>query len=153
MKPSEVDMRPGDTVRVTTRIKEGEKSRLQTFEGLILAQKHGKGISGTFTVRKMSMGVGVERVFPLHSPVIEKIEVVRRASRLRRAKLYYLRHKAARDMRKKMRQVQFAVQKATPAVGNEADSSEDKVDVSEKTLQEVSSEEKAEAVKAEATKK
>ncbi len=106
-KPAEVDMRPGDTVRVVQKVKEGNKTRLQTFEGIVLACKHGKGPTGTFMVRKVSLGIGVERVFPIHSPMIEKIEIVRRATRVRRAKLYYLREKADRDMRKKMRQVRF----------------------------------------------
>jgi len=111
MKPAQVDMKPGDTIRVVQKIKEGDKSRLQTFEGLIIAQKHGKGIAGTFTVRKVSAGVGVERIFPVHSPNIEKVEIVRRATRVRRAKLYYIRDKAARDTRKKMRQVRFEMPK------------------------------------------
>ena len=119
MKPAQVDMKPGDTIRVVQKIKEGAKSRLQTFEGLIIAQKHGKGIEGTFTVRKVSAGVGVERIFPVHSPNIEKVEIVRRATRVRRAKLYYIRDKAARDTRKKMRQVRFEMpkeeKKAEPA--------------------------------------
>ena len=111
MKPAQVDMKPGDTIRVVQRIKEGEKSRLQAFEGLIIAKKHGKGVEGTFTVRKVSAGVGVERIFPIHSPNIEKVEIVRRATRVRRAKLYYIRDKAARDTRKKMRQVRFEMPK------------------------------------------
>lgn len=91
------DFRPGDTVKVHVRLKEGEKERIQIFEGLVIARKHG-GISETFTVRKISSGIGVERVFPLHSPTVAKIEVGRRG-RVRRAKLYYiraLRGKAAR---------------------------------------------------------
>ena len=107
MKPSEVDMKAGDTVRVTTRVKEGDKTRLQTFEGLVIAKKHGREAGGTFTVRKVSAGIGVERIFPVHSPLIEKLEVVRRASRVRRAKLYYIREKAAKETRKKMKQVHF----------------------------------------------
>ena len=79
----------GDIVRVGVRIKEGEKSRVQAFEGTVIAKKHG-GIQESFTVRRMSHGVGVERVFPLHSPNVEKIEVVR-SGHVRRAKLYYLR--------------------------------------------------------------
>jgi large subunit ribosomal protein L19 len=88
---------PGDTLRVHVRITEGEKQRIQVFEGVCIAQKHGS-VRETFTVRKISFGQGVERIFPLHSKVIDKIEVVRRG-RVRRAKLYYIRQlrgKAAR---------------------------------------------------------
>ena len=91
------EFQPGDTVRVQVKIKEGEKERLQAFEGIVLARKHG-GPSETFTVRKISCGQGVERIFPTHSPVIHRIEVLRRG-RVRRAKIYYLRSlrgKAAR---------------------------------------------------------
>lgn len=93
---------PGDTVRVMVRVKEGEKERLQAFEGIVIA-KRGGGISENFTVRKVSAGVGVERMFPLHSPMIGSIDVVRRG-RVRRAKLYYLRAlsgKAARIREKR----------------------------------------------------
>src|SRR5690348_7665109 len=89
--------RPGDTVRVHVKIREGEKERIQVFEGTVIRQRHGASRS-TFTVRKISFGQGVERIFPLHSPMIDKIDVVRSA-RVRRAKLYYLRKlkgKAAR---------------------------------------------------------
>jgi large subunit ribosomal protein L19 len=79
----------GDTVKVMVRVREGDKERLQAFEGLCIA-KRGGGISESFTVRKVSAGVGVERIFPLHSPTIASLEVVRRG-RVRRAKLYYLR--------------------------------------------------------------
>jgi large subunit ribosomal protein L19 len=91
------EFRSGDTLKVHVRLKEGEKERIQIFEGLVVARKHG-GVSETFTVRKISGGIGVERIFPLHSPSIAKIEVSRRG-RVRRAKLYYirsLRGKAAR---------------------------------------------------------
>jgi len=84
------NMRSGDTVRVHLRITEGAKERIQIFEGIILAVKHGAGITGTITVRKESHGIGVERVFPLHTPSIAKFEIIRRA-KVRRAKLYYLR--------------------------------------------------------------
>ena len=84
------DIRPGDTVKVYQKIKEGDKERIQTFEGLVIARKHGKGISATIAVRKIISGIGVERTFPLHSPLIEKFEIINR-SKVRRAKLYYLR--------------------------------------------------------------
>lgn len=89
--------KPGDSLRVHVRITEGEKERIQVFEGVCIAQKHG-GVRETFTVRKVSFGQGVERVFPLHSKIIDKIEVLRRG-RVRRSKLYYIRQlrgKAAR---------------------------------------------------------
>ncbi len=80
---------PGDTVRVNVRVREGEKERIQAFEGVCIARKGG-GVSETFTVRKVSSGIGVERIFPVHSPSLESIQVVRRGH-VRRAKLYYLR--------------------------------------------------------------
>ncbi len=89
----------GDTVRVHVRIKEGERSRIQTFEGTVIARKHG-GISETFTVRRVSYGVGVERVFPIHSPNVEKVEIVRNG-RVRRAKLYYLRGRVGKSAKVK----------------------------------------------------
>jgi len=89
--------KPGDTVKVHVRIREGEKERIQVFQGVVILKRKGK-INSTFTVRKISYGVGVERIFPLHSPMIDKIEVVSRG-RVRRSRLYYLRKlrgKAAR---------------------------------------------------------
>jgi large subunit ribosomal protein L19 len=96
--------RPGDTLRVAVRVKEGDKERIQAFEGVCIARR-GSGVSETFTVRKISNGVGVERIFPVHSPMIAEIQVMRRG-RVRRAKLYYLRHltgKATRIREKKSR--------------------------------------------------
>ncbi len=87
---SKTDIRPGDTIRVYQKIKEGDKERLQAFEGLVLARKHGKEAGATITIRREISGVGVERIFPLHSPTIDKIEVLKRG-KVRRAKLYYLR--------------------------------------------------------------
>ena len=104
LKENLPNFRAGDTVRVNVRVREGEKERLQAFEGVVIARKHG-GISETFTVRKISSGVGVERIFPLHSPSIESITVVRQG-RVRRAKLYYLRNlrgKAARIKERRTR--------------------------------------------------
>lgn len=92
----------GDMVRVWSKIEDKGKFRLQAFEGMVLARKHGTSISATFTVRKVSNSVGVERIFPLYSPMIDKIEVVRR-SRARRSKLYYVREKAVREVRRKMK--------------------------------------------------
>ena len=83
------EFRPGDTVRVHVKIKEGDKERIQPFEGTVIARKH-EGLNATFTVRKISFGQGVERIFPVHSPVIDRVELVRRGS-VRRSKLYYLR--------------------------------------------------------------
>lgn len=97
LKDNLPDFKSGDTVRVHVRIKEGNKERLQVFEGLCIARKHG-GIRETVTIRKISFGVGVERIFPLHATIIDHIDLVRRG-RVRRAKLYYLRElrgKAAR---------------------------------------------------------
>ena len=84
----------GDTVRVSVRIQEGDKSRIQLFEGTVIAKKHG-GVSETFTVRRVAHGCGIERVFPVHSPVVEKVEIVREGI-VRRAKLYYLRDRVGK---------------------------------------------------------
>jgi len=94
---------PGDTVKVHVKIKEGEKERIQAFQGVVIA-KHQGGISATFTVRKVSYGVGVERIFPMHSPAIDRVEIITRG-RVRRGKLYYLRNlkgKAARIREKRV---------------------------------------------------
>ncbi len=99
-----LDLRAGDTVKVFQKIKEKEKFRTQIFEGLVLAVKHGKEAGGTFTVRAVKSGVGVERIFPIYSPMIDKIEIVRR-SKVRRAKLYHIRDKAAKEIRRQMRNV------------------------------------------------
>ncbi len=94
----------GDTVRVWVKIPEKGKFRLQAFEGLVLARKHGAEIGATFTVRKIASGVGVQRIFPLYSPMIDSIEVIKKSG-ARRSKLYYVREKAARDIRKKMKSI------------------------------------------------
>src|SRR5438093_6736768 len=98
--------RPGDTVKVHVKIREGDKERIQVFEGVCIAQKHG-GARATFTVRKMSFGHGVERIFPLHSKVIDKIEVIREG-RVRRAKLYYIR--ALRGKAARIKEIKAALQ-------------------------------------------
>lgn len=102
-----LDLRPGDTVRVWQRIEEEKgKYRLQAFEGLVLARKHGTEAGATFTVRRVLSGVGVEKIFPLYSPMIEKIETLKR-SRVRRAKLYYIREKVAREARRQLRRLRI----------------------------------------------
>ena len=96
------DFRPGDTVKVHARIKEGDKERIQVFQGVVIRKRKGN-TGATFTVRKVSYGIGVERIFPLHSPLIDKIEILTRG-RVRRARLYYLRNlrgKAARIKEKR----------------------------------------------------
>lgn len=95
------DIRPGDTVKAHVKVREAGKERIQVFEGVVLACRHG-GVAQNVTLRKISNGVGVERTFPLHSPLVAKFEVVRRG-RVRRAKLYYLRDKVGKDARIKER--------------------------------------------------
>ena len=102
MRATVSDVRPGDTVRLFQRFKEGDKMRTQSFEGIVIARKHGTGLQATITVRKVSGGIGIEKIVPLHSASVEKIEVVRHA-RVRRAKLYYIRDKAAKEVRRKMK--------------------------------------------------
>ncbi|MDP2650186.1 MAG: 50S ribosomal protein L19 [bacterium] len=99
---AELGIRAGDTVRVWQKIEEKGKTRLQAFEGLVLARKHGNEAGGTFTVRKVSGGIGVEKIFPLYSPVIDKVEIVKRA-KVRRAKLYFIRDKVARELKRVLR--------------------------------------------------
>jgi len=99
-----MDMTAGDTVRVWVKIEEKGKTRLQAFEGLVIARKHGSEPGATFTVRKTSGGIGVERIFPLFSPSIDRIEVIRR-SKVRKSKLYYIRDKAVKEIKKKMRKL------------------------------------------------
>lgn len=100
-----LDFATGDTVKVSVKIQEKGKFRIQAFEGLVLSRKHGKtATNAMFTVRKVASGVGVERIFPLFSPMIDKIEIVKHA-KTRRSKLYYVRTKAVKDIRRKMKQV------------------------------------------------
>ena len=99
-----LDLRSGDNIRVWQKIQEKGKTRLQAFEGLVIAVKHGKEAGATFTVRRVSSGVGVEKIFPLYSPMIDSIETLKR-SKVRRAKLYHIRDKAAKEIRRQMRNV------------------------------------------------
>jgi len=100
----QIGIRAGDAVRVHQKIQDKGKTRVQVFEGLVLARKHGNEPGATFTVRKVVDGIGVEKVFPLYSPLIDKIEIVKR-SKVRRAKLYYIREKVAREIRRQMRRM------------------------------------------------
>ncbi len=108
----------GDTVRVHQKIVEKGKTRIQTFEGLVIAVKHGNEAGGTFTVRATLSGVGVEKIFPLYAPFIESIEIVRR-SKVRRAKLYFIREKVARDVRRQLRNMRLVNISSTDFVEEE----------------------------------
>ena len=105
-----LDIRAGDNIRVWQKIQEKDaktgklKTRLQAFEGLVIAVKHGKEAGGTFTVRRIASGVGVEKIFPLYSPMIDSVETIKR-SKVRRAKLYHIRDKAAKEIRRQMRNI------------------------------------------------
>lgn len=103
-KRKEIDLRPGDVVRVHQKIEEKGKTRIQVFEGMVLARKHGTEPGATFTVRRTAGGFGVEKIFPLFSPMIDKIEIVKR-SNIRRSKLYYIRRKAAKEISKRMKMI------------------------------------------------
>jgi len=116
-----LDVRSGDTIRVWQKIQEGEKTRTQAFEGIVLAMKHGKEAGSMITVRKAIEGVGVERIFPLYSPAIDKIEVLKRA-KVRRAKLYYIRDKATKEIRRSMKSTLLEARKES-----NTDTSMDKV--------------------------
>ncbi len=114
-----LDLRTGDTVKVHQKIQEKGKTRIQIFEGMILARKHGSEAGATLTVRKSANGYGVERIFPLFSPMIDKIELVKR-SQVRRAKLYYIRDKAVKEINKRLKmQMVRADKKEVPSPEND----------------------------------
>lgn len=100
----ELGLRAGDTVRVHQKIQDKGKTRIQIFEGVVLARKHGDEPGATFTVRKVASGVGVEKIYPLYSPLIDRLEIVKRA-KVRRSKLYYIREKVAREVKRQMRRM------------------------------------------------
>ena len=140
-----LDFRAGDTIRVWSKIAEEKTStkankktekiikfRLQAFEGIVLARKHGKEIGATFTVRKIASGVGVERIFPLFSPLIDRIEIIKKA-KAGRSKLYYIRDKAVKDVRKKLRSV---ANEKTVVVSDENFSDEEEINETEKEIKE-----------------
>lgn len=115
-----LDFHSGDTVKVWSKIlDEKGKVRLQAFEGIVLTRKHGTETGATFTVRKIASSVGVERIFPLYSPVIDKIEIIKK-SRARRSKLYYVRTKAVKDVRRKLRSTVLSTEHAEIEIEKEA---------------------------------
>ena len=108
-----LDFKAGDTIRVWSKIQEKGKTRLQAFEGLVLSRKHGTEAGATFTVRKIASGVGVERIFPLYSPNIGKIEIIKK-SKTRRNKLYYIRTKAVKEVKKRLKSITLAKNEPVP---------------------------------------
>jgi len=141
---------PGDTVKVFQKIKEGNKERIQVFEGTVLGKKHGSEIGATITVRKVSKGVGVERIFPIHSPLIEKIEVVKR-SKIRRAKLYFLRE--AKGARARLKRKEFDKDKVNKVKEIEEEKKEEKALKEEQVTSKEKIAEKTEEVKKEGIEK
>ena len=142
-KRKALDIRPGDTVRVSQKIVEKGKTRLQAFEGLVLVRKHGREAGGTFTVRRVASGLGVEKIFPLYSPMIEKIDIVKR-SQVRRAKLYFIREKVAREVRRQLRRTRMMGGSVAAEEKLEAAAEEDIRAESEPVAVEVGAESKAE---------
>ncbi len=133
-------LKAGDTVKVHQKIVDKGKTRIQIFEGLVLARKHGDEAGATFTVRKVSSGIGVEKIYPLYSPLIEQIEIVKRA-KVRRAKLYYIREKVAREIKRQMRRMSLVSM-----------STESETDATARIDAEVKAAEEAAAVEAEVVK-
>lgn len=115
-----LDFKAGDTVRVWSKILEKGKTRLQAFEGLVLCRKHGTESGATFTIRKVASGVGVERIFPLYSPNVDKIEVIRK-SKTRRSKLYYIRTKAVKEVKKRLKSVTLSAKKQSKEIEIESE--------------------------------
>lgn len=124
-----LDLRTGDTVKVHQKIQEKNKTRIQIFEGMILARKHGTEAGATLTVRRSANGYGVEKIFPLYSPMIDKIELVKR-SKVRRAKLYYIRDKAVKEINKRLKMQMVRPDKAVAAPDNDLlDNSPEDIDM------------------------
>ena len=136
-------IKPGDTVKVHQKIVDKGKTRFQIFEGLVLARKHGDEPGATFTVRKVSSGIGVEKIYPLYSPLIEKIEIVKRA-KVRRAKLYYIREKVAREIKRQMRRMSLV----SMATESETDATS-RIDAEVKATEEAATVAEAEVLKEE----
>lgn len=139
-------LRAGDTVRVHQKIQDKGKTRIQVFEGLVLARKHGDEPGATFTVRKVSGGIGIEKIYPLYSPMIDKLEIVKRA-KVRRAKLYYIREKVAREVKRQMRRmslVAMSTESGIEAAAREAEEAK-KAEAARKEAEEAEAARQAEA--------
>ncbi len=135
-------LKAGDTVKVHQKIVDKGKTRIQIFEGLVLARKHGDEAGATFTVRKVSSGIGVEKIYPLYSPLIEQIEIVKRA-KVRRAKLYYIREKVAREIKRQMRRMSLV----SMSTESETDATA-RIEAEAKAVSEAAAAVEAEAIKA-----
>lgn len=138
-------IKAGDTVRVHQKIQDKGKTRLQVFEGLVLARKHGDEPGATFTVRKVASGVGVEKIYPLYSPLIDKLEIVKRA-KVRRSKLYYIREKVNREIKRQMRRmslVSMMTESGAEAAAREAAEAEAALKAAEAAAKKVEEEMKA----------
>lgn len=144
-------IRPGDTVRVWQKIQEKGKTRLQAFEGLVLSRKHGTEAGATFTVRRTTGGVGVEKIYPLYSPNIDKIEIVKR-SKVRRAKLYHIREKVAREIKRQMRNARFLNLATSSDTEEKAKAAKEAEEAQQKAEEEEAKKAEEEAKKAEAEK-
>lgn len=145
-----IQVTPGDTVRVHQKIQEKGKTRIQVFEGVVLATKHGAEPGATFTVRRTTGGVGVERIFPLFSPVIDRIEVVKRA-KVRRSKLYHIRDKVSKEIRRQMRRARL-VSETTLSEQDEAKRVEQEAKAAEEEAAQKAEEEAKKAAEAEEKK-
>lgn len=148
----ELGIKAGDTVRVHQKIQDKGKTRIQVFEGVVLARKHGTEPGATFTVRKVASGVGVEKIFPLYSPNIDKIEIVKR-SKVRRAKLYYIREKVAREIKRQMRRMQMmslSTESATEVAQQAEREAAEKAEADAKAAEEQAAKEAEEKAAAEA---
>lgn len=142
-------IRPGDTVKVHQKIQDKGKTRIQIFDGVVLARKHGDEPGATFTVRKITSGVGVEKVYPLYSPLIDKIEIVKRA-KVRRAKLYYIREKVAREIKRQMRRMKLVALETESEIEAESRKAKEAEEAAAKAEEEAKNKE-AEVAKAEET--
>ena len=134
-------LKAGDTVKVHQKIVDKGKTRIQIFEGLVLARKHGDEAGATFTVRKMSSGIGVEKIYPLYSPLIEQIEIVKRA-KVRRAKLYYIREKVSREIKRQMRRMSLV----SMSTESETDATA-RIEAEAKVIEDAAAAAEAEAIK------